>query len=93
MLSLGIAHGNCPESCGVSRKEVDDIWHGPGVSSQAFPELDGQTLKHCRVVRLKFTPPLDWRCMLDATPTRFMAPGEWNGNDNERAFLMVRVSA
>jgi hypothetical protein len=47
----------------------------PGRSSQAFPDLDSQTLKHRRVVRLKFTPPLDWRSTLDATLTRF--PWRW----------------
>ncbi len=40
-------------------------------------------------VRLKFTPSVDWRSTLAATC--FMAPGEWNGNDNDRAFLMVGV--
>ena len=29
-----------------------------GTVRAAFPDLDSQTLKHCRVVRLKFTPPL-----------------------------------
>jgi hypothetical protein len=30
-------------------------------------------------VRLKFTPPLDWRETLDATLTRFpWRTGEWN---------------
>jgi hypothetical protein len=27
---LGIAHGNSPESCGVPRKEADDVWHSAG---------------------------------------------------------------
>src|SRR5262249_20609861 len=31
-----------------------------GRSSQAFPDFDSQTLKHRRVVRLKFIPLLDW---------------------------------
>ena len=46
---------------------------------KAFPDLDSQTLKHRRVVCLKFTPPLDWRSTLDATPTRFHGAGrvEW----------------
>ena len=34
--------------------------------SLTFPDLDSQTLKHRRVVCLKFTPPLDWRSTLDA---------------------------
>ena len=32
----------------------------PVRSSQTFPDLDSQTLKHRRVVRLKFIPLLDW---------------------------------
>ena len=39
-------------------------------SSQALPDLDSQTLKHRRVVRLKFYPPLNWRSALDAALTR-----------------------
>jgi hypothetical protein len=50
---------------GVPRNEADDAGHRSG-----FPELDGQTLKHRRVVRLKFTPPLGRRFMLDITLTR-----------------------
>ena len=65
----------------------------PGRSSQVFPDLGSQRLKHRRVVCLKFTPPLDWRSTLDTTPTASMAPGEWNGNDNDRAFPMVGVLA
>ena len=51
----------------------------PGRSSQVFPDLDSQTLKHRRVVCLKFNPPLDWRSTLDATPSRFHGAGrvEW----------------
>ena len=50
-----------------------------GRSSQALPDLDSQTLNHRRVVRLKFTPPLDWRSTLDATLIRFHGAGrvEW----------------
>jgi hypothetical protein len=65
----------------------------PGLSSQAFPDLDSQTLKHRRDVCLKFTSPLDWRSTLDATQPASMAPGEWNGNHNDRAFPMVGVLA
>jgi AraC family transcriptional regulator, regulatory protein of adaptative response / DNA-3-methyladenine glycosylase II len=36
----------------------------PRRDSQAFAELDGETLRHRRVVCLKFTSPLDWRLML-----------------------------
>jgi hypothetical protein len=48
-------------------------------SSQAFPDLDSQTLKHPRLVRLKFTPLLDWRSTLNAALTRFHGVGrvEW----------------
>jgi hypothetical protein len=49
-------------TCGTARAIF------PGLT---FPDLDSQTLKHRRVVCLKFTPPLDWRSTLDATPTRF----------------------
>ena len=63
-----------------------------GRSSQAFPDLDSQTLKHRRLVRLKFTPLLDCQT-LKATLTRFYGAGQWNGNNNDRAFLMVGVSA
>ena len=51
----------------------------PGRSSQAFPDLDSRTLKHHRVVRLKFTPLLDWRSTLNAALTRFRSAGrvEW----------------
>jgi hypothetical protein len=42
----------------------------PERSSQAFPALDSQTPKRRRVVRLKFTPPVDWRSTLKATLTR-----------------------
>jgi hypothetical protein len=47
----------------------------PGRNFQAFAEFDGEILKHRRVVRLKFTPPLDWR----ATLIRFHGAGrvEW----------------
>ena len=40
---------------------------------------DSRTLKHRRVVRLKFTPPLDWRSTLNAALTRFHGAGrvEW----------------
>ena len=62
-----------------------------GTVRAAFPDLDSQTLKHCRVVRLKFTPPLNSRSTLEATPTRFHGAGEWNGNDNDRAFPIVGV--
>jgi hypothetical protein len=50
----------------------------PGRSSQAFPDLDSQTLKHRRLVRLKFTPLLDCQT-LNATLTRFYGAGrvEW----------------
>ena len=65
----------------------------PGRSSKAFPDLGSKRLKHRRVVCLKFTPPLDWRSTLDATPTRFHGLGEWNGNDNDSAFPMVGVPA
>ena len=66
----------------------------PARSSQAFPDLDSQTLKHRRVVRLKFSPPLE--LAVDArrrTDPPSMAPGERNGNNNDRAFLMVGVPA
>lgn len=36
----------------------------PGRSSQSFPDVDSHTLKHSRVVRLKFISPLDWRLTL-----------------------------
>jgi hypothetical protein len=42
-------------------------------------------------VELEFTPLLNWRSTLNAAAS--MAPGEWNGNNNDRAFLMVGVSA
>jgi hypothetical protein len=46
---------------------------------EAFPDLDSQTLKHRRLVRLKFTPPLDWRSTLNAALTSFHSAGrvEW----------------
>jgi hypothetical protein len=61
-----------------------------GRSSKAFPDLDSQTLKqlprapegHSALtvdVQRRTNPP--------------MAPGEWNGNNNDRAFLMVGASA
>jgi hypothetical protein len=65
----------------------------PGRSSQAFTDLESQTLKHRRIVRLKFTPL--WaggRCSTPHYPAS-MAPGEWNGNDNDPAFLKVGVLA
>jgi hypothetical protein len=65
----------------------------PGRSSQALPFLRSQTLKHRRLVRLKFTPLLDWRSTLNAAQTRFHRTGEWNGNHNDWAFLMVGVPA
>ena len=73
-----------------SDESAGRVRRGPG-DLPSFPDLDCETLKHRRVVRLKFTPPLDWRSMLNATLTRPMAPGEWNGNNNNRAFQMVGV--
>ena len=46
--------------------------------------------KHRRVVCLKFTPALDWR---RRSTLHQRALGEWNGNDNNWAFLMVGVPA
>jgi hypothetical protein len=62
------------------------------MEAKSLPDLESQTLKHRRVLCLKFTPPLDFRSTLDATPTRFHG-AEWNGIDNDNAFLMVGVSA
>jgi hypothetical protein len=47
----------------------------PGRSSEAFPDLDTQTLKHRRVVCLRFTPLLDWQSTLDAMLARFIHEG------------------
>ena len=63
-----------------------------GRSSLAFLDLDSQTLKQL-LVRLKFTPLSDWPSTLIAALIRFQGPGEWNGNNNDRTFLMVGVSA
>jgi hypothetical protein len=51
-----MTHGDRPEFCGVlGRKRLT---YG-AARSQAFPNLDSRTLKHRRVVRLKFSPPLN----------------------------------
>jgi hypothetical protein len=62
----------------------------PGRSSQAFPDLDSQAVVP---LRLKFTPPLDWRSTLDATLTRSHGAWRANGNDNDSAFPMVGLPA
>ena len=78
----------------TSKGEQHQPWIAqPGRSSQAFPDLDSQTLKRRRVVCLKFTPALDWRRRSTPHQPASMAPGAWNGNDNEWAFPMVGVLA
>jgi hypothetical protein len=63
-----------------------------GRSFQAFPDLDGRTLKHRRVVRLKSLRPWTLSTLIAAL-THFHGAGEWNENHNDRAFLMVGMPA
>ena len=62
----------------------------PGRSSQAFPDRQPNTEAPSRRAPEVHSA---LGSAVDATLTRFHEPGEWNGNNNDRTFLTIGVSA